>query len=139
MLASQGEWAACASRGQPKKKKIISRHRGYHGSTVISGSLTGLPLFHNYFDLPVDELLARLVGDLDALGRLDDARRALGVIGHRGRGMHQALLVHLLERQVARGLLGHDESPETKSYWCGRAGWRTGKSSPTQRKARRGA
>lgn len=44
-------------RGQPKKKKIISRHRGYHGSTVISGSLTGLPLFHTYFDLPVGPIL----------------------------------------------------------------------------------
>ncbi|MDA0702635.1 MAG: aminotransferase class III-fold pyridoxal phosphate-dependent enzyme, partial [Proteobacteria bacterium] len=32
-------------RGKPEKKKIISRLRGYHGSTVFSGSMTGLPLF----------------------------------------------------------------------------------------------
>ncbi len=38
--------------GQPEKKKIISRWRGYHGSGVMTGSLTGLHLFHNAFDLP---------------------------------------------------------------------------------------
>jgi L-2,4-diaminobutyrate transaminase len=29
--------------GRPAKKKIISRHRGYHGSGLMTGSLTGLP------------------------------------------------------------------------------------------------
>ena len=29
--------------GRPEKKKIISRHRGYHGVTVMSAGLTGLP------------------------------------------------------------------------------------------------
>ncbi|KQT04755.1 MULTISPECIES: aspartate aminotransferase family protein [unclassified Rhizobium] len=38
--------------GRPEKKKIISRWRGYHGSGVMTGSLTGLELFHNLFDLP---------------------------------------------------------------------------------------
>lgn len=38
--------------GRPEKKKIISRWRGYHGSGVMTGSLTGLTLFHNAFDLP---------------------------------------------------------------------------------------
>lgn len=38
--------------GRPEKKKIISRWRGYHGSGVMTGSLTGLPTFHNAFDLP---------------------------------------------------------------------------------------
>lgn len=38
--------------GRPEKKKIISRWRGYHGSGVMTGSLTGLSLFHNQFDLP---------------------------------------------------------------------------------------
>lgn len=38
--------------GRPDKKKIISRWRGYHGSGVMTGSLTGLALFHNAFDLP---------------------------------------------------------------------------------------
>lgn len=38
--------------GRPEKKKIISRWRGYHGSGVMTGSLTGLGAFHNAFDLP---------------------------------------------------------------------------------------
>jgi L-2,4-diaminobutyrate transaminase len=38
--------------GRPQKKKIISRWRGYHGSGIMTGSLTGLELFHNAFDLP---------------------------------------------------------------------------------------
>ncbi|SNY92997.1 L-2,4-diaminobutyrate transaminase [Cohaesibacter sp. ES.047] len=39
---------------RPKKKKIISRWRGYHGSGLMTGSLTGLELFHNKFDLPLE-------------------------------------------------------------------------------------
>ena len=38
--------------GRPEKKKIISRWRGYHGSGVMTGSLTGLTLFYTAFDLP---------------------------------------------------------------------------------------
>lgn len=40
-------------RGKPKKKKIIARQRGYHGVTVVSGGLTGLPGLHAGFDLPL--------------------------------------------------------------------------------------
>lgn len=43
--------------GRPEKKKIISRERGYHGGTVMSGSLTGLPVFHAAFDLPIPGVL----------------------------------------------------------------------------------
>jgi L-2,4-diaminobutyrate transaminase len=43
--------------GRPQKKKIISRWRGYHGSGVMTGSLTGLPVFHNAFDLPREPIL----------------------------------------------------------------------------------
>jgi L-2,4-diaminobutyrate transaminase len=39
--------------GRPQKKKIISRWRGYHGSGLVTGSLTGLELFHKKFDLPL--------------------------------------------------------------------------------------
>ncbi len=39
--------------GRPQKKKIISRQKAYHGVTVASGSLTGLPPFHASFDLPL--------------------------------------------------------------------------------------
>jgi L-2,4-diaminobutyrate transaminase len=43
--------------GRPQKKKIISRQRGYHGSGLMTGSLTGLPVFHHAFDLPLDRVL----------------------------------------------------------------------------------
>lgn len=43
--------------GRAEKKKIISRERGYHGSGLMTGSLTGLPLFHKAFDLPLDRIL----------------------------------------------------------------------------------
>jgi len=43
--------------GRPEKKKIISRQRGYHGSGLMTGSLTGLKLFHDQFDLPLDRVL----------------------------------------------------------------------------------
>ncbi len=43
--------------GRPEKKKIISRWRGYHGSGLVSGSLTGLELFHRKFDLPLTQVL----------------------------------------------------------------------------------
>lgn len=43
--------------GRPEKKKIISRWRGYHGSGLVTGSLTGLELFHKNFDLPVEQVI----------------------------------------------------------------------------------
>jgi L-2,4-diaminobutyrate transaminase len=43
--------------GRPEKKKIISRWRGYHGSGLMTGSLTGLAAFHNLFDLPKPPVL----------------------------------------------------------------------------------
>lgn len=43
--------------GRPEKKKIISRWRGYHGSGLMTGSLTGLELFHRKFDLPLAQVL----------------------------------------------------------------------------------
>ena len=43
--------------GRPHKKKIISRWRGYHGGTVMAGSLTGLEVYHRAFDLPVGPIV----------------------------------------------------------------------------------
>lgn len=43
--------------GRPEKKKIIGRWRGYHGSGLVSGSLTGLDLFHKKFDLPLTQVV----------------------------------------------------------------------------------
>lgn len=43
--------------GRPEKKKIISRRRAYHGVTVATASLTGLPNNHRDFDLPMPGVL----------------------------------------------------------------------------------
>ncbi len=76
--------------GKPERRKIIARDRSYHGVTVASASLTGLPVTQNHFDLPVDalgilrtdhphyyrgkqggeseaEFVARIVGNLEAM------------------------------------------------------------------------
>lgn len=45
------------AKGRRVKKKIIARDRAYHGVTVASGSLTGLPMVHNDFDLPLSGIL----------------------------------------------------------------------------------
>ena len=50
-------WYMNNALGRPKKKKIISRLKGYHGVTVASASLTGLPANHTDFDLPLPGIL----------------------------------------------------------------------------------
>ena len=50
-------WYYNNSLGRPKKKKIISRQKAYHGVTVAAASLTGLPPLHNDFDLPIQNIL----------------------------------------------------------------------------------
>ncbi len=46
-------WYYWNSLGKPLKKKIIARQRGYHGVTVVAGSLTGMASLHSGFDLPL--------------------------------------------------------------------------------------
>ena len=50
-------WYRSNALGLPDKKKIISRLKGYHGVTIASASLTGLPGNHRGFDLPIDRIL----------------------------------------------------------------------------------
>ncbi len=50
-------WYRNNARGLPEKKKIIARERAYHGVTVATGSLTGLPVNQRGFDLPIDRIL----------------------------------------------------------------------------------
>ena len=42
--------------GRPEKKKIIAFDRSYHGVTMAAAALTGLPVMHTHFDVPVDAL-----------------------------------------------------------------------------------
>jgi len=81
-------WYMNNALGRPNKKKIISRMRAYHGVTIASASLTGLPGNHNDFDLPIagvrhttcphyyrlaepgeseEDFASRLAADLEAL------------------------------------------------------------------------
>jgi 4-aminobutyrate--pyruvate transaminase len=50
-------WYYNNARGKPEKKKIIGRQMGYHGVTLASASLTGIPRNHIDFDLPLDRFL----------------------------------------------------------------------------------
>jgi len=43
--------------GRPNKKKIIARVKGYHGVTAAAASLSGLPVMHQHFDLPLPGVL----------------------------------------------------------------------------------
>ncbi len=50
-------WYYHNALGRTGRKKIISRKRAFHGSGITSASLTGLPYFHNQFNLPVPGIL----------------------------------------------------------------------------------
>ena len=52
-LAIKTIWYYNNALGRPDKKKIIGRLRGYHGVSIASASLSGLPNFHRDFDLPL--------------------------------------------------------------------------------------
>jgi 4-aminobutyrate--pyruvate transaminase len=81
-------WYMNNARGLPRKKKIISRLKAYHGVTIAAASLTGLPHNQTDFDVPIagilhtscphhyrfaqpgeseDDFAVRLAADLEAL------------------------------------------------------------------------
>ena len=88
-------WYYNNALGRPRKKKIISRRRAYHGITIAAASLTHLPMVHQDFDLPAipgvlhtdtpchyryaeadeseEDFATRLAGNLDALIRAEGA------------------------------------------------------------------
>lgn len=50
-------WYFWNAHGKPEKKKVLAREKAYHGSTVASASLTGLPRMHADFDLPIARII----------------------------------------------------------------------------------
>jgi len=50
-------WYYNNALGRPEKKKIIARRKGYHGTTALAASLSGLPHMHTAFDLPFANIL----------------------------------------------------------------------------------
>lgn len=53
-------WQYNNLRGRPFKKKILARGGAYHGVTVASASLAGLPHLQARFDLPVNDRFVML-------------------------------------------------------------------------------
>ncbi len=47
-------WYYNNALNRPKKKKIISRFKGYHGVTIACTSLTAIPVVQETFDAPLD-------------------------------------------------------------------------------------
>jgi 4-aminobutyrate--pyruvate transaminase len=56
-LAIKLIWYYQNAIGKPRKKKIIGRQRGYHGATIATASLSGLPTMYQGFDLPMPMFL----------------------------------------------------------------------------------
>lgn len=50
-------WYRNIARGQPRRRKLISRWKGYYGNTVAAVSLSGQPHMHANFGLPMDDFL----------------------------------------------------------------------------------
>ncbi|MGE5504569.1 MAG: aspartate aminotransferase family protein [Actinomycetota bacterium] len=50
-------WYMNNALGRPNKKKIIAREKAYHGVTVATASLTGLPNNQRSFDVPIPGIL----------------------------------------------------------------------------------
>ena len=50
-------WYRNAARGEPDRRKIISRWRGYYGNTVAAVSASGQPHMHAKFGLPLPGFL----------------------------------------------------------------------------------
>jgi 4-aminobutyrate--pyruvate transaminase len=50
-------WYMNNALGRPQKKKIVSRRKAYHGVTIASASLTGLPANQTDFDVPIANIL----------------------------------------------------------------------------------
>jgi 4-aminobutyrate---pyruvate transaminase len=82
--------------GRPRKKKIISRERAYHGITVFAGSMTGLAPNHRDFDLPVGGVL-----------RTDCPSHYLFGLANESEGAFVDRLVGNLEQMIIR------EGPDT--------------------------
>lgn len=50
-------WHINNARGLHSKKKIITRHKSYHGVTLFTSGLTGLPNNHRDFDVPFASIM----------------------------------------------------------------------------------
>ncbi|PPR24285.1 MAG: putative aminotransferase [Alphaproteobacteria bacterium MarineAlpha10_Bin2] len=68
-------WMYQHLRGKPEKRKIIGRDMGYHGVTTIAASMSGLPLMHEPFGLPLPGFLHTDKGHYFWEGRPGESER----------------------------------------------------------------
>ncbi len=95
-------WYYWNLRGQPVKKKLISRHGGYHGVTLGGASLSGLTPLHAHFDLPLEGFVHVTKPHHYRQARPGESERAFS-----------ARLADELERAILR------EGPETVGAFVG--------------------
>jgi L-2,4-diaminobutyrate transaminase len=95
-------WHTHILRGEPRRRKVIARWRGYHGSGIVSGSMTGLAAYHARMGLPLPgflhaavphylrrpddgmsegEFLDFLIADLEALIEREDPDTIAAFVG----------------------------------------------------------
>ena len=105
--------------GKPEKKKIIARERGYHGSSVISGSLTGLPIYHTLFDQPVKPILH--TGSPHYYWNAEDGENELEFSKRRARELEELILAEdpdTIGGFIAEPVLGTGGiTPPPEGYW----------------------
>jgi 4-aminobutyrate--pyruvate transaminase len=89
-------WYYNNALGRPRKKKIISRLRAYHGATVAAGSLTGILAAHRDFDLPLPQVRHADCPDFYRYGKPGETEEAFA-----------ARLAESLDAQIQR------EDPDT--------------------------
>ncbi|MBT5674756.1 MAG: aminotransferase class III-fold pyridoxal phosphate-dependent enzyme [Rhodospirillaceae bacterium] len=68
-------WMYQHIRGKPNKRKIIARDMGYHGVTTVAASMSGLPLMHQPFGLPLPGFLHTDKGHYYWEGRPGESER----------------------------------------------------------------
>jgi putrescine aminotransferase len=65
--------------GRPQKRVVIARENAYHGSTIVTASLSGLPdLYNSGGDLPIDGI-ARIGAPYWYLAGADESPDAFGI------------------------------------------------------------
>ena len=73
-------WHYHILRGEPQRRKVIARWRGYHGSGIVSGSMTGLAAYHARMGLPLPGFVHTDVPHF--LRRPDDAMTEAEFLDH---------------------------------------------------------
>ena len=84
--------------GQPQRVKVIAREKGYHGVTMASAALTGLPPNHAHFQLPFEALGVLRTGAPYYYRCAEDGETEAAFVARRAAELEQLIL---------------DEGPET--------------------------